>query len=274
MSRDLTVEDRKQCGLLVLDEVARVAELLGLRYFLAYGTLLGAIRHNGYIPWDDDVDIWMSEHDFKIMLDKFNEVCNKDFKLLSWKDDCDYPFFMPKVVYLKTSVRERWMAKPVSNLGVWVDIFSLNSIDADEWHKLIAGLAYKHELDRRTALFHHMCFFSKLDILRMVARNRGLSELSCIKNRPAEFTEKLYKCMNGNPEADTLIPVDAIIKGGYVFPKGWFDEPLMHTFEDRKYPIPAEWGKILEAIYGDYMTLPPEKERRLRQHLAYARWKD
>ena len=81
MSRrnNLTVEERKEVGILILDEIERVSREIGATYYLAYGTLLGAIRHNGYIPWDDDVDIWMKREDFDLFLSKFNKVCSPCF---------------------------------------------------------------------------------------------------------------------------------------------------------------------------------------------------
>lgn len=269
---DLALDERKKVGLLILDEIERVSKVLGIKYYLAYGTLLGAIRHNGYIPWDDDVDIWMLRADFDLFLSKFNEICSKDFKILSWYDNPDYPYYVPKVVYLKTEVRERWMKKRVRDLGIWVDVFCLNYISADTWESELKEEMYTLELSRRTALFRYMCFFSKLDILRMVFKNRDKHVLKCILKKPFDYTMILYSKMKGDKSGDKLIPVDHLLHGSYIFDASWFCNTAYHEYEGKKYPIPIGWKDILENIYGDYMTPPPEKERRLKQHIAYARW--
>lgn len=270
--KDLTLKERKDVGLLILDEIERVSKLLGVEYFLAYGTLLGAIRHNGYIPWDDDIDIWMKKRDFDLFLSKFNEVCSSDFKLISWQTDSDYPIFMPKIVYLKTTVRERWMKKTIKDLGIWVDLFCLSSIPVDVWNRDLENKIYSYELYRRVAQFRYMCFFSKLDILRMVFQNKGQHALKCILKKPSDFTTMIYSEMKDYGESSTLLPVDHLLKGSFIFEADWFSDIIYHSYEDREYPIPIGWENILELIYGDYMTPPPEKERRFRQHVAYARW--
>lgn len=269
---DLTLDEQKKVGLLILDEIERVSKALGIKYYLAYGTLLGAIRHNGYIPWDDDVDIWMLRADFDLFLSKFNEICSEDFKILSWYDNPDYPYFMPKVVYLKTEVRERWMKKRVRDLGIWVDVFCLNYISADIWKAGLKEEMYTLELSRRVAQFRYMCFFSKLDILRMVFRNRDKHVLKCIFKKPSDYTERIYSKMVGSHLGKTLIPIDRLLRGGAVFQASWFDKIIYYKYEDREYPIPAKWDEILNVLYGDYMVPPPLKERKLLHHIAYARW--
>ena len=270
--KDLTIDERKEVGLLILDEIERVSKILGVDFFLAYGTLLGAIRHNGYIPWDDDIDIWMKKKDFDLFLSGFNELCSPDFKIISWQTDPDYPFFMPKIVYLKTAIRERWMKKRVNKLGVWVDVFCLSSIPVDIWHSSLGDRIYSYELYRRVAQFRYMCFFSKLDILRMGFKNKDQHALKCIFKKPSNFTTKIYSEMKDYGESSTLLPVDHLLKGSFIFEADWFSNIIYHSYEDREYPIPIGWKNILEMIYGDYMTPPPEKERRVKQHVAYAGW--
>ena len=105
MGKALSIEERKQVSLEILDEITRVCNLLGLEYYLAYGTLLGAIRHKGFIPWDDDIDIWIFRKDYEILKREFNNLCKPEFRLWSYENRDDYPYFMTKIVSLKTRVR-------------------------------------------------------------------------------------------------------------------------------------------------------------------------
>ena len=83
----------------------------------------------------------------------------------------------------------------------------------------------------------------------------------------------MHTKMSGAEEGDTFIPIDCLLIGGRELPAKWFDKIMYHDFEDRKYPVPCEYDLILKKIYGDYMCLPSQKERRQKQHLAYVRWK-
>ena len=271
--KNLSNKEIKEVGLLILDEIDRVSKILGLKYYLAYGTLLGAIRHNGYIPWDDDVDIWMKRKDFNIFLEKFNQLCSSDFKLLSWLNDEDYPSHAPKVVYLKTEVREKWIKKRAKDLGVWVDIFCLSYISDQEWSSGLQKEMRSLELCRHASRFRYMCFISKITLIEMLVKNRKEVSFDSIKKKPSEYIARIYTKMSGAEEGDTFIPIDCLLIGGRELSAKWFDKIMYHDFEDRKYPVPCEYDLILKKIYGDYMCLPSQKERRQKQHLAYVRWK-
>ncbi len=270
----LSEAERKNAGLIILDEISRVSQMLSIEYFLAYGTLLGAIRHNGFIPWDDDVDIWMKRDDFRLFMEKFNSLCKPDFRLISWQNDENYPFFVPKVVYLKTEVRERWFRKRVKDLGIWVDVFCLNNIPSAVWENGLRQKMHAAELCRRAAQFRYMCFFSKCDILRMIFHNRGEGALKAIIRRPAGYTKMLYSEMGSYDEGEFLMPVDHLLHGSFSFSSLWFDKAEKHEYENREYLIPSGWREILETIYGDWQTPPDERHRRIKQHIAYARWVD
>ena len=128
MKIEIGFEERQELGLQLLDELERVCNELHCRYYLAFGSLLGAVRHNGFIPWDDDIDVWMFREDYEKLCREFNSHCNSQYKLLSYHQDETYPFLPPKIVSLETDVVEKWML-PVKDLGIWIDIFPLDYVD-------------------------------------------------------------------------------------------------------------------------------------------------
>lgn len=264
----LTDEEIKKEGLLILDEIERVTRLLGLKYCLAYGTLLGAIRHNGYIPWDDDVDIWMMRKDFEVFIKEFNNHCSPDFKLLFFLDDENYHYFMPKVVSLRTCMKERWFKKQVKNLGVWVDVFILEYADKekeDEQKEEVRSLLNS----RYVSTFRSVCLFSKINNVIRAVKKKTVSDLF---KRPSEFSRKMYLVAAENDASDYLFSID----GGKccIYPLSDFQSLEYHRFEDRQYPVPSGYDDILTIEYGDYMTPPDLKSQNKAKHVSSATWRN
>ena len=269
MSVDITFEERQQIGLEILDEINRVCTILNLRYYLAYGTLLGAIRHDGFIPWDDDIDIWMSREDYIRFNREFNNAASKDFKLLTYYEDENYPFLAPKVVSMKTEVVEKLM-KPVKDLGIWVDIFPMDYVD----QKTLTDTKELTRLEHRRwmALYRVSTMGAKIKLFfyNLIQRDtkwsdrnekpghisRELNELSC----NMDYTDKIF-CPGS--EGDLKIILDSVD----------FKNTVNHKFEDRVYPIPAGFDDILNKIYGEYMTPPPVNKQKRAKHLKVAKWK-
>lgn len=119
----LTVDDVKLIELEIMDEIDRVCNEHGVQYFLGYGTLLGAVRHGGFIPWDDDMDIVMMRDQYELLMSHFNEWRTTDrFKLVSYRDGSSIYQFA-KIVDTTTVFYEKFVGKDAS-YGVWVRCYS------------------------------------------------------------------------------------------------------------------------------------------------------
>lgn len=271
MSRRLTDDDVKQVELDILAEIDRVCRKLGLSFMLAYGTLLGAIRHDGFIPWDDDIDIWMFRKDYDVLLREFNSICSQDYRLISYLDDDEYPFLMPKVVSLKTKVKEKWL-KPIRDLGVWVDIFVLDFVDEstlDRRERLVAEL----EAKREAAIFRSSTFFSQVHIAYATWRN-PLATLRDLSGKPGKFTRRLHEVNASCHEERARINCpDAPSHMKLYFEYEDFRNVEKHVFEGYEYNIPSGYHSFMTKYYGDYMTPPPENRRHADRHMDYAVWK-
>ena len=123
--KNMSLEERKEAGLGILAEILRVCSILDIKFYLAYGTLLGAIRHKGFIPWDDDIDIWMFREDYELFLDRFNDLSSSRYTVYSTKNISTYPVLMPKVMDNQTHVREKFYSE-LPYLGIWVDLFPID----------------------------------------------------------------------------------------------------------------------------------------------------
>ena len=127
MNRLLTIDEIKQTELSILDYIDSVCKQHNVRYYLAYGTLLGAIRHKGFIPWDDDIDIYMLRSDYDRFIQLLSAEKENHYSLLSIYNDSDYFYEFAKVVDNRTSINANNL-KAMRNEGVWVDIFPLDNV--------------------------------------------------------------------------------------------------------------------------------------------------
>ena len=267
MKQQLTLNERKEYGMQVLDEIVRVCDLLGIKYYLAYGTLLGAIRHKGFIPWDDDIDIWIFRSDYEKFLKEFNKICLPDFKLLTYTN-AGYPYLMSKVVSLKTSVREKLM-KPYKDLGIWVDIFPIDFVSNENTIAIPEMVKLEHR--RWCALFRYSTFLGKLKLFfyNLIQLDTTFKDFFI---EPSIFTREIHKKHACTIKSSNVkSPTSERSIRDLVYPSICFEKSIECDFENRKYQIPSGYKDLLKIVYGDYMKLPPVAKRKLDKHLVDVR---
>lgn len=245
----LNVEKIKSLEAEILDYVADVCEKNNLKYYLGYGTLLGAVRHKGFIPWDDDVDIFMPRSDYMKLIDIINGE-DGNYKCFSvfGGDEYYYPFL--KVSDNRTILKNGDF-KPIEGMGVNVDIFPLDNFNG------------KKSLKRKLKIQFYKLVLSwgtKFDKSRSALRNIPKKLLYCIyKNKaPKKYGLKIEK-LSAICKAET--GTFFVGSTGEEFKSAWFGEGVKLPFEGRNYNCPTDYDAVLKMLYGDYMQLPPEEER-------------
>lgn len=128
--RAMTLEEMKAVELEIMDEIDAICRQHGLTYFLGYGSVLGAVRHGGFIPWDDDMDVIMPRDDYEQLIAHFDKWrTSKNYALTFCRNDTSVYQFV-KIIDTRTSVKERYVSASYKT-GVWVDIFPLDGIPKD-----------------------------------------------------------------------------------------------------------------------------------------------
>lgn len=241
----------------ILDEIVRICEKHSLKYYLIGGTLLGAIRHNGFIPWDDDLDIVMPRADY----DKFCEICKTEldekYYLHNIDTDNKYWLIHAKVRKNNTVFDEEIISNVDCHKGIFVDIFPLDDardINSKEQLKrtrkikIISALIYwKRKLKSKYSL--------KLKIVSLLFAPISIKKLTKyqLKLMTKFNNEKCDYYINYGSNYDTV--KQTMLKSKY--------EPSCEVeFEGKRYKTLGEYKYFLERIYGsNYMQLPPEEKR-------------
>lgn len=176
-----TLKEIQNCQLEMLKVVADICEKHNIRYYLAAGTFLGAVRHQGFIPWDDDIDIYVFNSDLK----KLKKICQKELpEKYFWQDyktDKGTPYIMPKIRNTKTYMPETDNAK--TNQGIWLDIFPLmlRASDEKKFRKQVYYISkYQYNLANQMKIFgSHFNSFPKMIycILRELFVFRPLTQI-------------------------------------------------------------------------------------------------
>ncbi len=255
--REINADQLKKIQLEILDAVDNFCTENTIKFWLDSGTLLGAIRHKGYIPWDDDVDIGMLREDFDRFISSFNEI-NGRYKVICNElySDCVYPY--AKILDTDTILYEPNEEKGVK-LSVNIDLFVYDvTPGGDEAEK---------QYDRRDKysflnsvqynLYPSKTWYKKVPKAALCVAlqlfPRGVFASKVVSNSKHYVGQELNYVGN-------FTSVSRII-----CEKSVFDSTILWDFEGKKYPVPVGYDAWLTAFYGDYMKLPP-KEKRVSHH--------
>ena len=263
MKKELSMGDCKKIQLSILSYIDEVCTKNNLRYYLCGGTLIGAIRHKGYIPWDDDIDIMLPRTDYHKLINLLK--ADNKYRSLSMYNQPDYYYPFAKVVDLDTELIEYDLDIKIKDYGVYVDLFPLDGLPNSK-NKIVAY--YKKIMRARKAYYlaitSHYTPTNKLSISVVkllawcVAQTIGWKKLL---NR-VDSISKEYDF-----ETAQYIGVPSAGYGSKeVFHKGIVEKALRVEFEEYRFNIPVGYDEYLTSIYGDYMKLPDENNRVTRHN--------
>ncbi len=274
---DTTMKTVWAATLDLLQTIAEVCERYGLEWYAAYGTLLGAIRHEGFIPWDDDLDIWMKRDDYQRMLDILPGELPQGYHVLSPQTEEGYEQFHTCVVCGEgISIEPQYLARHYGcPFRVGVDIFPLDYLPRDR--ELCKRQKNIYLLAKRTAqTMQEYRGHSQLsraerdrklreiwDGVRFLEEHTGVSIDRKLLERGQwdQAVSAVYRIANEavrqcpEQDADCLVMYrDYANWERKVFPKEWFDEIWAASFENLMLPIPWKYDEVLRRIYGEYQV--------------------
>lgn len=267
--KELTSEELKQVQIGILKYVHDFCEKIGIKYFICSGTLIGAIRHNGFIPWDDDIDIMMPRDDYERFIELFSKETGK-YKVWSHKLQHNYPHSYVKVTDETTVKYEN--ALNAIELGVDIDVFPLDDIPNDDklaeafikeckhYYNLMIIKKVRLRKDR-SFVKNFILILGRLGLM-LYPFHKMLTDID-------KHAQK-YKCCGGSRSADAVYCMAGMKE---VHRKEWFDEIIGVPFENEVFNAPRGYDLMLKARYGDYMKLPPA-DKQITHHGFIAYWKE
>lgn len=259
MKDRLSIEKIRSIELSIMDYIDTICKEHSIQYFLFYGSLLGAVRHKGFIPWDDDIDIVMPRPDY----DKFVGLykSNDSFELKK-PGDKGYTYEFAKVFDKNTVVEEDVTGE--SDYGIWVDIFPLDGLNkSDKLQNLRLFLLQRsrvasiYSIPPTSSLLIKPFVYIYWRICKWIGSSYFINKIDKLSR----------KYLFGDTEYVGFAP--SIHSKNKYLDINWFNDSINLPFENREYVAPKEWDACLSSLYGDYMTLPPEDKRLPHSVRAY-----
>ena len=260
-----TLRDLQLCELEIVRDVIRISQRHGLQLYMIGGTFLGAVRHQGFIPWDDDVDLGFSRKDYETFLQVAPRELKEGYHLRYFMTDPTMPYYPAQVVDPSFEILDTSAQVPKLR-SAWIDLFPLDGMPKGKirmflhkYHLLylrmmlkfsqfsqVVAVDLKHRpLHERVliAVGKHINLENKLDTgKRMLLIDR------CLKKYPFET-------------ADYVVNFMGAYKFRELFRRSVYDDVADYPFEDITLPAPRDYDLVNRQLYGDYMTPPPVEEQ-------------
>lgn len=263
--QEVTIDELKESVLGIMDELDRFCRKNGIRYYLLGGTMLGAVRHKGFIPWDDDIDVGMFREDYEKFCGQF--YSEKGYELKCIQRDKQYYLPFAKLIDPRISLHEEVYKAP--EIGAYVDIFQLDYIEKDSpqvaafygsgLKKTLEDLKYMQLRKDRSLWKNALILAGRVMYprsLQMIAKDRDDRAVALSCTGPTAWVS--------NPHGAWGLKE--------VVPAHCFADVKEYPFEGRCYFGPTDYHTYLSSLYGDYMT-PPPLEKRVTHHSFTAIWK-
>ena len=266
-NKQLTLEEIKSIELNILLEFDAFCKKNNITYFLAYGTLIGAIRHQGFIPWDDDIDVIMPRPDYeKFKSISYSTPIKENYISVSY-DSPSYKSVYPylKIIDINTVAIEQNL--PDQKTGIWIDIFPVDALPNSD--KIRSKIFKRNLIQKR--------------LFRILTNNSSftkniIKKVAIILLKPLRFFVKVNTlCKKMNTTATkyrfgSTKYAGALLWGNgpeEAFPTEIFTKTKTTSFEGYPFNIIEDYDKFLTQLYGDYMQLPPEDQRPVHNIKAY-----
>lgn len=251
----------------IAKEIKRVCEENGIRYFLDAGTFLGAVRHGGFIPWDDDMDIGMLRSDYEKFCRIAPEKLKKEYCLQTWYTEPNYGLPFGKVMKRGTVYLESKKTRRLQENGFYVDIFPFDDVPTSEearkdlarrllqiYRVRLMKCGYKPWMEENQILWKKRIGYVYYQIRALFAAKKELA--------------RAYDALAESVPETGLVCEQSAMTAPMYFERSWCEELAAYSFEGVTFPGPKEYDKFLTAMYGDYMRLPPENERENRHQIV------
>ncbi len=278
-SKELSIKEIKSVLLDMIEAFHEVCEANGLRYYLCGGTLLGAARHKGFIPWDDDADVFMPRPDYMRFVELTKGGLGTFYQVKSHYFCKNYTFPFIKICDSRT-VGVGCEKIIDESLGVALDVFPIDGISSND--SVFGRQMTKVKYLRRLSNYSRFRYASPSDFFennskRHFIHNAVLMSSLFVVARLfgyGFFVRQIDKCARKN-DYDASEMVGVVVWGYYHrerIPKDCLEPYAMLPFETRQFRVPGKYHEYLTSLYGDYMTPPPPDKRKSDHNIAYY-WK-
>lgn len=268
--KKIDLDEHKKIQLEIMKIFADFCDKNGLRYYLAYGSLIGAIRHKGFIPWDDDIDIQMPRNDYNSLIAEFNNKCTVDYIRAVCPYDANSKHPIVKIQDTRTVKIEKgtWYDKD-SYLGVAIDIFPLDgqpesNDEFKAWYAELMHIYRNYNYQNMSLLGGSWKRTLGLPVMKLIG---GSKKCNLDKAATLHSRFKYEDCTFVGTTEDSVSTI------ADRHPKECFETAIKVPFEDSEFYAPVGYDIVLRDIYGDYMKLPPENQR-VGHPIEKLYWKD
>ncbi len=232
---------------------------LKLRYYMLGGTLLGAVRHKGFIPWDDDIDVGMPREDYEIFLQRAQALMPEKYFLQTFETDPEWPANFAKIRDSETTFVETSVRNCKINHGVYVDIFPLDYYPDAPKQRKIFKIKNKLFVSRIANEF----YFSSTPSIKKCAGLLVAKLLYPSLTKTLRRREKMFKSVR---DGKFIVNHCGAWGAKEIVPAAWYGDGCFLEFEGLRVCAPVEYDKWLTQVYGDYMQFPPPEKRKAHHY--------
>lgn len=252
----ITVQEHQQALYTLLQEFDRVCRELEIPYVLFAGSMLGAVRHQGFIPWDDDLDVIMLREDYERFLAGAERVLDRERFFLQKEFSAHWPMFFSKLRLNNTACLEKYHPKdPKCHQGVYMDIFPCDHAAKTLLGQKVQFWASKVVIAKALYARGYDTDSKSKKVFMAVCRALPLQPFLKITKMAGKETQWVHTFLAAGSSFEKS-----------VFERSYFQNRQLAPFGEGSFPIPAAYDPMLRRLYGEYMELPPEEAREIKQH--------